>query len=184
MQQGRVCRTSFFILKMFQEWRHEWNDVLCILNVTYLSKIEMLFSEVMFRHSKDLTKDKSPCYDDTSSVDDPSSLESLNDRQKIDLKILDALSAVLLSANEDSVQAPLKTWAAKLLVWFRKFFDQWLSIISIIASVIELFEHFFRTVHALQSPFSIHLIYIISKSVLDPFILLYFNKYFKFSLKM
>ena len=55
-------------------------------------------------------------YDDGSSVDDPSSLQSLNERQKIDLKILDALSAILLSANEDSVQAPLKIWAAKLLV--------------------------------------------------------------------
>ena len=55
-------------------------------------------------------------YDDNSSVDDPSSLESLNERQKIDLKVLDALAAVLLSANEDAVQSPLKTWAAKLLV--------------------------------------------------------------------
>ena len=55
-------------------------------------------------------------YDDGSSVEDPSSLESLNDRQKIDLKILDALAAVIISANEDTVQVPLKTWAAKLLV--------------------------------------------------------------------
>jgi hypothetical protein len=50
-------------------------------------------------------------------VDDPSSLESFSERQKIDLKLVDALAAILLSANEESGgDAQLKVWAAKLLV--------------------------------------------------------------------
>ena len=55
-------------------------------------------------------------YDDGSSAEDPSSLDSLNDRHKIDLKLLDALAAIIISANEDSAQSPVKIWAAKLLV--------------------------------------------------------------------